>query len=148
MKSINTFLFRSAFVISALLASSIGEAANSTTSSDQSGDPGWPRERVQDGNRLIVYQPQLDDWKEFRDLSWRMAVSITPKGGKEVLGVVEMKGNTDVDNVSKMVTIRVRRRGALDPAPTMTYEGAGPHHIEVEQFDGFGPMGTAQLGDW
>jgi hypothetical protein len=35
-----------------------------------------------------------------------MAVSITPKGGKEVLGVVEMKGNTDVDNVSKTATIR------------------------------------------
>ena|SRR5437773_1499776 len=36
----------------------------------------------------------------------------------------------------------------MNPPPTMTYEGAGPHHIEVEQFDGFGPMGTAQLGDW
>jgi hypothetical protein len=36
----------------------------------------------------------------------------------------------------------------INPPPTMTYEGAGPHHIEVEQFDGFGPMGTASLGDW
>ena len=36
----------------------------------------------------------------------------------------------------------------MNPAPTMTYEGAGPHHIEVQQFDGFGPMGTASLGDW
>jgi len=35
-----------------------------------------------------------------------------------------------------------------NPAPTMTYETAGPNHIEVEQFDGFGPMGTASLGDW
>ena len=26
----------------------------------------------------------------------------------------------------------------INPAPTMTYEGAGPHHIEVQQFDGFG----------
>src|SRR5262249_23734954 len=43
---------------------------------------------------------------DFRELSWRMAVSIAPKGGKEVLGVIEMKGNTEVDNVSKMVTIR------------------------------------------
>jgi len=29
-----------------------------------------------------------------------------------------------------------------------TLETAGPHHIEVQQFDGFGPMGTASLGDW
>ena len=36
----------------------------------------------------------------------------------------------------------------MNPAPTMTYETAGPHHVEVEQFDGFGPMGTASLGDW
>jgi hypothetical protein len=36
----------------------------------------------------------------------------------------------------------------MNPAPTMTYETAGPQHIEIEQFDGFGPMGTAQLGDW
>jgi hypothetical protein len=36
----------------------------------------------------------------------------------------------------------------INPPPTMTFEGAGPHHIEVQQFDGFGPMGTASLGDW
>jgi hypothetical protein len=36
----------------------------------------------------------------------------------------------------------------MNPAPTMTYETAGPQHIEVEEFDGFGPMGTASLGDW
>jgi hypothetical protein len=36
----------------------------------------------------------------------------------------------------------------INPAPTMTYETAGPQHIEVQQFDGFGPMGTASLGDW
>jgi hypothetical protein len=36
----------------------------------------------------------------------------------------------------------------INSAPTMTYETAGPNHIEVDQFDGFGPMGTASLGDW
>src|SRR6266496_5430334 len=39
-------------------------------------------------------------------------------------------------------------QGQMNPAPTMTFETAGPNHIEVEQFDGFGPMGTASLGDW
>ena len=39
-------------------------------------------------------------------------------------------------------------RQPMNPAPTMTYETAGPNHIEVEQFDGFGPMGTQQLGNW
>jgi len=36
----------------------------------------------------------------------------------------------------------------MNPAPTMQFETAGPQHIEVDQFDGFGPMGTASLGNW
>ncbi|HZS17331.1 MAG TPA: hypothetical protein VFA51_05295, partial [Candidatus Udaeobacter sp.] len=52
-----------------------------------------------------MYQPQVDDWKNFQDLSWRMAVSLTPKSGKTVVGVVEMKGTTSVDNVAKLVNI-------------------------------------------
>ena len=82
-----------------------GTAAKSTTGSDQSGNTGWPRERYQDGTKLIIYQPQVDDWKNFQELTWRMAVSLTPKGGKEVVGVVEMKGTTDIDNVAKVVVI-------------------------------------------
>jgi hypothetical protein len=42
----------------------------------------------------------------------------------------------------------VAQQQVMNPAPTFVYEGAGPEHIEVDQFDGFGPMGTAQLGDW
>jgi hypothetical protein len=29
-----------------------------------------------------------------------------------------------------------------------TFETAGPNHIEVQQFGGFGPMGVNALGDW
>lgn len=29
-----------------------------------------------------------------------------------------------------------------------TLETAGPNNVEVQQFDGFGPMGTAAMGDW
>ena len=43
-----------------------------------------------------------------------MAVSLTPKDGKEAMGVVEMKGNTDVDNVAKVVII-------TNPQVTGTY---------------------------
>ena len=104
MNSINTFLLQCVIVIAALFASPV-ERAFSTAAPDQSADPGWPREKTSNGNRLIIYQPQVDDWKDFHELTWRMAVSITPKGGKEVVGVVEMKGNTEVDNVNKVVAI-------------------------------------------
>ncbi|HEU0209711.1 MAG TPA: hypothetical protein VFQ78_12130 [Candidatus Udaeobacter sp.] len=36
----------------------------------------------------------------------------------------------------------------MNPAPTMTFQGHGQHQIVAEQFDGFGPMGTAAMGDW
>jgi hypothetical protein len=91
-----------------------GIAANPTTGSGQSGDPGWPRELYENGTRLIIYQPQVDDWKNFQDLSWRMAISLTPKSGKEAVGVVQMKGQTDIDNVAKVVII-------TDPQITGTY---------------------------
>jgi hypothetical protein len=32
--------------------------------------------------------------------------------------------------------------------PVFTEETAGPHKIEVEQFQGFGPMGVESLGNW
>ena len=57
------------------------------------------------GNTLVYYQPQVDDWKAFTDLSWRMAFSLTPAGGKEAVGVVEVRGHTDVDNDNKTVLV-------------------------------------------
>src|SRR6266542_2395905 len=32
--------------------------------------------------------------------------------------------------------------------PVFVTETAGPKHIEVDQFDGFGPMGVQSLGNW
>src|SRR5437773_3085573 len=115
MKLLESSLLHGVIVIAALLALPVERAvAKTATGADQSGDPGWPRERYQNGTRLIIYQPQVDDWKNFQDLSWRMAVSLTPKSGKEVVGVVEMKGNTDIDNVAKVAVI-------TNPQVTGTY---------------------------
>src|SRR5438067_7001909 len=115
MKFLNISLLQCVAVTAAFFISPFGiAAANFTAGSGQSGDPGWPRERYQDGNRLIVYQPQVDDWKNFQDLSWRMAISLAPKSGKTVVGVVEMKGNTNIDNVAKVAVI-------TNPQVTGTY---------------------------
>src|SRR4029450_4588856 len=106
MKILNASFLHCLLVTAAALASPFEmRAANPTTGSGQSGNSSWPRERYQNGNTLIVYQPQVDDWKNFQDLSWRMAVSLTPKSGKTAVGVVEMKGTTSIDNVAKLVNI-------------------------------------------
>jgi hypothetical protein len=106
MKSLNSSLLQCVLITAAFLSLPLNaNGAKSPEASAQSSDPGWPREHYQDGNKLIIYQPQVDDWKNFQDLSWRMAISLTPKTGKEVVGVVEMKGHTDIDNVAKVVVI-------------------------------------------
>lgn len=53
-------------------------------------DPGWPRKNAKAGGTLISYQPQVDDWKDFRTLTWRQAFQLTPVGGKQVVGAATM----------------------------------------------------------
>lgn len=36
----------------------------------------------------------------------------------------------------------------MNPAPTMTFQTHGQNQVQVQQFDGFGPMGVNALGDW
>lgn len=68
-------------------------------------DPGWPRKHVQAGGTVISYQPQVDEWKNFKDITWRQAFTLTPTGGKEVVGAVTIVGTTNVDTDKHMVLI-------------------------------------------
>lgn len=68
-------------------------------------DPGWPRQITKPTGTLVYYQPQVDEWKAFTDLTWRMAFTFTPSGGKQTVGVVEMQGHTAIDDSSKTVLI-------------------------------------------
>ena len=65
----------------------------------------WPRERVINGNVLVTYQPQVDDWKDYRELQFRMAISFTPAGGKEVVGVLVLQGETEIDINNDVKTV-------------------------------------------
>jgi hypothetical protein len=67
--------------------------------------PPWPRLMEKDGHRLILYQPQLQSWQQFRDLTADTAVSLTPKGGKPALGVVSWRATTLTDTQTRLVVI-------------------------------------------
>jgi hypothetical protein len=69
-------------------------------------DPGWPRQRTNEQGSLVYYQPQVDDWKDFKQLDFRMAFSLTPKGQKEIIGVLVLTANTtaNVDDHSVVLT--------------------------------------------
>src|ERR1700729_758811 len=68
-------------------------------------DIGWPREMAQNGAHIIYYQPQIDQWADYRTLNARMAISVTPAGGKPTLGVVSIQARTDADKENRTVLI-------------------------------------------
>src|SRR3984885_9228355 len=61
--------------------------------------PSWPKVIDRDGNHIIVYQPQLKSWQKYRELVADTAISITPQGGQQILGVISWRAET-VANVS------------------------------------------------
>ncbi len=69
-------------------------------------DKGWPRLYTIDGNEVTLYQPQIDEWRDYTTLFARLAVSVKPKGAKEpTLGVVELKAKTVTDTDKRLVTM-------------------------------------------
>jgi hypothetical protein len=68
-------------------------------------DPGWPRKLEKPGATVIAYQPRVDEWKEFTDITWREAFQVTPTGGKQVIGAATFTGTTNVDKDKHMVVI-------------------------------------------
>ena len=66
-------------------------------------DPGWPRQIVKPGGTLIIYQPQVDDWNNFTDITWRQAFQLTPTGGKQIVGAASFEGATEVNTDTHLV---------------------------------------------
>jgi len=69
----------------------------------QAGDPGWPRQSIKDGAKLVYYQPQVDSWDKYQLIKARMAFSLTPPQGKQAVGVVSMEAGTNVDKETRTV---------------------------------------------
>ncbi len=68
-------------------------------------DPGWPRQKTNPQGTLVYYQPQVDNWSNFEQLDWHEAFSITPTGGKTVVGAASLSGVTSVNAETQMVLI-------------------------------------------
>ncbi len=76
-----------------------------TVAAASAQDPGWPRQITKPGGTLVYYQPQVDSWQNYSLLNWRMAISLTPAGGKAVLGAISMQGDTVVNTDDHIVQI-------------------------------------------
>ena len=68
-------------------------------------DPGWPRKFTNNGSVLVVYQPQVEEWAQYKSLNCRMAFTLTPYQAKKVVGVVYVHAATTVDTYNHMVKV-------------------------------------------
>jgi hypothetical protein len=66
---------------------------------------GWPRTFDRDGAHVVVYQPQLKSWQRYRELAADTAISITPTGAKQILGVISWSADTTTDVSARTVYI-------------------------------------------
>jgi hypothetical protein len=126
----NQSTMKIAIVLLLVLGASVPKnlaAAEAQPGSPAASDPGWPRQKTTDQGSLVYYQPQVDDWKDFKQLDFRMAFSLTPKGQKEVVGVLSLQAQTavDVDQHDVVLTdfkITQVRFPSLDPEKTAQLE--------------------------
>jgi hypothetical protein len=69
-------------------------------------DPGWPRQYTNGTATLMLYQPQVDSWPEFKHATGRFAASLTAaKGAKPSYGVVTFECDTIADMDTRTVGI-------------------------------------------
>src|SRR5438105_1267692 len=133
------------FAASALLAGDLAAKSSKSNATSAPTDPGWPRQRTNEKGSLVYYQPQVDGWTNFKQLDFRMAFSLTPKGGKEIVGILELQAQTDVnvDDRSVLISnfkIKEVKLPGLDPAKTSQMDQAvrsflPPDHTVVMALD-------------
>jgi len=70
-------------------------------------DPSWPREYVNDGATILLYQPQVDSWEDYETLVMRAAVAVTPKGASEaVFGALYVNSHTKTDMDARTILLK------------------------------------------
>ncbi len=86
------------FIFFVILSSGISFARPVTS------DPGWPRMFEADGNKVVVYQPQLEKWENHEKLFGKAAVAVQLKDNdKTFYGALSLRANSAVNLDSRTV---------------------------------------------
>ena len=88
-------------------------AAGCAVNAETLSDPGWPRSFSNGMATVVVYQPQVDAWTDFKKILGRCAIALTPARGQDpIYGSFRFEADTLVDTATKVVLLRNIR--ALD----------------------------------
>ncbi len=80
---------------------------------EESDEEGWPREYAEGDAKVVIFQPQLDGWKDYRKLEATVAFSVEWAGQEPAFGVVHMAARTETNFSSRTVLIMDRKLGQL-----------------------------------
>lgn len=88
-----------------VVANTQNRASAMPVKNSQTVDWDWPREADRGQEKLLIYQPQLEDWQG-ETISLYAALSVEDKNTEKLnYGVVWFTGRTEVDKVNRRVTI-------------------------------------------
>jgi len=74
--------------------------------SEQSAALTFPREFAEQGGKVVIHVPQVDTWKDFANVTGRIAVEVVVDGESEaVFGVAEFEASTDVNLEQRIVAV-------------------------------------------
>lgn len=94
-----------------ILVVMVSTSSPATVAGEDVVDPGWPRVVTANGNELIIYQPQVDFWKDHKELGFRCAISVKTAGAKEAkFGIAEVEAKTETDNEKRTVVLIPKKR--------------------------------------
>jgi hypothetical protein len=96
--------FRTLLQVTSFLAASM-VPASLMARGPAGGDGDWPKEIATDQVRLVLYQPQMDTWRDNR-IEARSAVMVTQLGDpKEMFGMIVLSARTEVDRETRTVSL-------------------------------------------
>jgi len=75
---------------------------------EDSDEEGWPLEYADGGAKLVIYQPQIDSWKNYRKLEAATAFSVGWDGRTPVFGAMRISARTETNFASRTVLIKNR----------------------------------------
>ena len=92
-------------LILAFWSASISAGASGATKTPGPADLGWPRQYTDGSAKLMLQQPQVDAWPDFKKLTARFAAALTiAKGAQPIWGVLSIESETTVELEARTVT--------------------------------------------
>jgi hypothetical protein len=82
-------------------------------------DSGWPRELNSGASHFVIYQPQVDSWKDDRLEARTVVMVTTPGSARPAYGIVKLSARTSVDKATRLVVLEeIKADSATFPAAT------------------------------